>query len=196
MTGSSFASRNGSVKSPSNSKTIPEECWHALEALASVEPETRLSIIDELSLHVDTARRCNTCSGSCRRHATRGPRAAARAALPRAEAAACGIPIPRTRRRSDLWSEPAIPPMTLTRARDVDAVTQIMPGRLPNERGLRLLRCLVTPVDGRGRGSIVISVNQMGQRGTAAFLCDVQRGIRDVVGEVEPESPAARAFAR
>jgi hypothetical protein len=37
----------------------------------------------------------------------------------------------------------------------------------------------------------VVSVNQMHQRRTAAFLCDVQRGIRDVVGEVEPESEGA-----
>ena len=29
------------------------------------------------------------------------------------------------------------------------------------------------------------------QRRTAAFLCDVERGIRDVVGEVEPESDRA-----
>jgi hypothetical protein len=54
-----------------------------------------------------------------------------------------------------------------------------------------LARCLVTPVDGWGRATIVVSVNQMHQRRTAAFLCDVQRGIRDVVGEVEPESDSA-----
>jgi hypothetical protein len=54
-----------------------------------------------------------------------------------------------------------------------------------------LARCLVTPVDGRGLGSIVVSVNHIEQRRTAAFLCDVQWGIRDVVGEVEPESPRA-----
>ena len=57
--------------------------------------------------------------------------------------------------------------------------------------GPRLIRCLVTPVDGRGRGSIVVSVNQSDQRRTAAFLCDVRLGICDVVGEVEPESPRA-----
>ena len=55
----------------------------------------------------------------------------------------------------------------------------------------RLSRCLVTPVDGLGRGSIVISINQRAQRRTAAFLCDVQRGICDVVGDVEPESARA-----
>jgi hypothetical protein len=57
--------------------------------------------------------------------------------------------------------------------------------------GARLSCCLVTPVDGRGRGSIALSVNQAGQRRTAAFLCDVRRGIRDVVGEVERDSPSA-----
>ena len=57
--------------------------------------------------------------------------------------------------------------------------------------GRRLIRCLVTPVDGQGRGSIVVSVNQSQERRTAAFLCDVRLGIRDAVGEVEPESPRA-----
>ena len=53
------------------------------------------------------------------------------------------------------------------------------------------MQCVVTPVDGRGRATIVLSVNQAHQRRTAAFLCDVERGIRDVVGEVEPESDCA-----
>jgi hypothetical protein len=50
---------------------------------------------------------------------------------------------------------------------------------------------LVSPVDGRGRGAIVISVNHTAQRRTAAFLCDLERGICDVFGDVEPESPSA-----
>ena len=65
-----------------------------------------------------------------------------------------------------------------------------MPARAQRP-GPRLTRCLVTPVDGQGRGSIVVSVNQSEQRRTAAFLCDVRLGICDVVGEVEPESPRA-----
>jgi hypothetical protein len=55
----------------------------------------------------------------------------------------------------------------------------------------RLTRCLVTPVDGQGRGSIVVSVSHKNERRTAAFLCDVRLGILDVVGEVESESPNA-----
>jgi len=61
----------------------------------------------------------------------------------------------------------------------------------PEQTEARVTRCLVAPVDGQGRSSIVISVNKLAQRRTAAFLCDVQRGIRDVFGEVEPESPRA-----
>jgi len=55
----------------------------------------------------------------------------------------------------------------------------------------RIKRCLIAPVDGQGRSSIGISVSLMAQRRTAVFLCDVQLGIRDVFGDVEPESPRA-----
>ena len=63
---------------------------------------------------------------------------------------------------------------------------------LPAGRGeLGIVHSVVTPVDGRGRGSVVISVRRNAQRRTAMFLCDVLLGIIDVVGEVEPESNRA-----
>jgi hypothetical protein len=62
---------------------------------------------------------------------------------------------------------------------------------LLDQAGARLTRSLVTPVDGQGRGIIVISISRLNQRRTAAFWCDVRQGILDVVGEVEPESPGA-----
>ncbi len=55
----------------------------------------------------------------------------------------------------------------------------------------RLVHCLVTQVDGSGRGSIGISVSNHEQRRTAAFLCDLRSGICDALGEVEPESDRA-----
>jgi hypothetical protein len=59
-------------------------------------------------------------------------------------------------------------------------------------RGEReVVHSVVTALDGRGRGSVVISVRRRLQRRTAMFLCDVERGILDVVGEVEPESDRA-----
>jgi len=52
----------------------------------------------------------------------------------------------------------------------------------------RVQGCLVAPVDGNGLSTIVISVQRMSQRRTAAFLCDLERGILDVFGDAEPES--------
>ncbi len=62
---------------------------------------------------------------------------------------------------------------------------------LPAELGCGLVGCLVTPIDGHGCGSIAVSASQRGHRRTAAFLCDVRRGIRDAVGDVEPDSSSA-----
>ncbi len=62
---------------------------------------------------------------------------------------------------------------------------------LPERLRPRLVRCLVTQVDGMGRGSIGISVSSGKQRTTTAFLCDVRSGVCDALGEVEPESPTA-----
>jgi len=163
----------------------PQECWHALEGLASVEPEVRLSIIDELShdrLRPGVLTLLRLLSTA------RDPltRAAARAALPRADAGACrgdGDDAPPA-----LVSQETRAPCQTARAGDEPSHNVRL---APGQTGPRVARCLVAPVDGRGRSSIVISVNKLAQRRTAAFLCDVERGIRDVFGEVEPESPQA-----
>jgi hypothetical protein len=55
----------------------------------------------------------------------------------------------------------------------------------------RLVRSLVTAVDGSGRGMIGVSVSQGFERRTAVFLCDIGKGICDAMGEIEPESPSA-----
>jgi hypothetical protein len=65
------------------------------------------------------------------------------------------------------------------------------PDMLPQPARTSLVRCLVTQVDGMGRGSIGISVSQGNERRTGAFLCDVRSGFCDALGEVEPESAAA-----
>jgi hypothetical protein len=161
----------------------PQECWQAFEALEKVEPELRRSIIDELSALGSRpgAEMLLRFLSSARDSATR---AAARSAL---------------ERLGDQAREPhrvAPPPPFVTdqaagsgRPDCGDERSLLVP--VHGQRGPRLTRCLVTPVDGRGRGTIVVSVNQRDQRRTAAFLCDVRLGIRDVVGEVEPESPRA-----
>jgi hypothetical protein len=62
---------------------------------------------------------------------------------------------------------------------------------LPEPVRARLVQCLVTQVDGAGRGSIGISVSHGNHRRTAAFLCDVRSGFCDALGELEPESATA-----
>ena len=62
---------------------------------------------------------------------------------------------------------------------------------LPVHARPKLVRCLVTHVDGMGRGSIGISVSQGLERRTAAFLCDVRSGFCDALGEIEDESATA-----
>ena len=51
--------------------------------------------------------------------------------------------------------------------------------------------CYVSPVDGEGRAVVAVSTRHGGSRKTAAFLCDVQRGIQDVRGEIEVDSADA-----
>ena len=47
----------------------PEECWPALEGLASLKLESRLAVLDALSKH-DRSPSAEPCSVSCQRDAT------------------------------------------------------------------------------------------------------------------------------
>ncbi len=54
----------------------------------------------------------------------------------------------------------------------------------------RIRRSLVTEVDGEGRATIVIAtVDDLGRQQTAAFLCDVRRGLLDAIGESDESDP-------
>jgi hypothetical protein len=162
----------------------PDECWHAVAGLTSVELDERLSIIDELAQHrqrpgiqallrlLSTVRDPRTRESACLalagtdpepRHGP-GPGAEARVIVA----------------RRPPWSAPA--------AGAGNDELSAHESRMAEGTKTRVARCLVGPVDGKGRGSIVISVNRMGQRRTAAFLCDLERGIQDVRGLVEPET--------
>jgi hypothetical protein len=55
----------------------------------------------------------------------------------------------------------------------------------------RIVRSLVTALDGEGLGTIMISTSHSGDRRTVAFRCDVRRGIMDAVGQLEDEQPSA-----
>jgi hypothetical protein len=150
-------------------ETDPEECWQALEGLASVERETRLAVIEALSRYRDrpgVGRLLRLLSSM--REPGRGE-------------------VSRLHEESPDLAASDHPGVAASGSRERCRTGLAVPAKT----GIRLVSSLVTPVDGQGRGTVVISVNQGSQRRTAAFLCDVQAGIAGVVGEVEPESSAA-----
>ena len=57
----------------------------------------------------------------------------------------------------------------------------------PDRPRPRILMYLVTALDGAGRGSILVASVDRGRRVEATFLCDVWRGVVDVVGQVSDE---------
>ena len=57
----------------------------------------------------------------------------------------------------------------------------------------RIVRALVTALDGLGRGTIVLSSRSGSARTTAAFFCDIERGICEVFGQVDREERVADA---
>jgi hypothetical protein len=164
----------------------PQECWQAIDTLEALEPELRLSIIDELSALGASpgAAMLLRLLCSARESATR---LAAISALERIDGEA----------REPVRFAPASPPSTEGDWENSDnwrgtndARSQLVYAGA-RQAGPRLTRSLVTQVDGQGRGLIALSVTYGDERRTAAFLCDVRLGIRDAVGEAEPESNRA-----
>jgi hypothetical protein len=164
-----------------------EECWQAIEGLATLDPAASRSIIEALwpwARLPGVATLLSLLAGA----RDEVMRAAARSALDRFHAE-LGRPVSLTR------AGPFLPETDQVRpGESSDREARERPGRslLPADRGeLGIVHSVVTPVDGRGRGSVVISVRRKAQRRTAMFLCDLLLGIIDVVGEVEPESNRA-----
>lgn len=57
-----------------------------------------------------------------------------------------------------------------------------------------LVDCLVTAVDGAGGALIVLSATRWNGPATAMFLCDVERGITGVLGQVETSAEGGRGL--
>jgi hypothetical protein len=164
-----------------------EERWHAMEGLGLIEPEERVAIIAELSRHQQNSGTSSLLRLLCSARDL-PTRSAARAALRIDAAIAPSVPwlnLPAHAHTASAGNEVELERIAAARQQVQDTV------QLPADAGGWLIGCLVTPVDGGGCGSIAVSATQRGQRRTAAFLCDVQRGICDVVGDVEPEIPGA-----
>jgi hypothetical protein len=56
--------------------------------------------------------------------------------------------------------------------------------------------CVVTAVDGEGRASIGLSSSSDARRTTAIFLCDLEHGVIDAIGQLEEESAQAGELLR
>jgi hypothetical protein len=162
----------------------PEECWIALEGLAALDLESRLAILDALPEHdrsPGVEMLLHLMSTGCDSQT----REAALAALARTGGTASRRAVSEGNVRAAAPGGLAVRAATRCSVEAASSTTAIELVRP------RLLHCLVTPLDGQGHGSIVISSGAISQRRTAAFRCDVERGICDIMGVVEPESPAA-----
>ena len=135
----------------------PEESWRAFQGLELIDSEGRLQIVAELV------------------------KAPAREGLTRLLHLLGASRDPKTRAavRRALGTD---------QSPDADQTPNFEDGE---ERGLaviedrerpRLVRSSVAGVDGEGVGAIVVSTVRGGRSATAAFLCDVRKGIRDALG--------------
>lgn len=158
----------------------PQECWPAIESLSAVDGAIRVQVIEALTSHRDRpgVSALLRLLGAMRDPATRS--------------AAIRV----------LTTDPDPPPdgrsIGPSEAGSATALPAIRPGSggHAHELGIsprtsRISRSLITAIDGDGRGTIVLSASDGEYRRTAAFRCDVRRGILDAAGEVEEEHPSA-----
>lgn len=139
----------------------PEDSWDAFLGLESLDPDTRGRIVEELL-------KAPPSEGLIRLlHLLGASRDAAVRASVREALGTDGLALDVT--------TPPRPSST------VPAIHQGPP---------RLVGTLATAVDGEGVGAIVVSGVRGDRAHTAAFLCDVRRGILDVLGEAEEAADA------
>lgn len=169
----------------------PEGTWLALQGLGAVEPEIRPQIIEGLAQGPIGPGLAEFLRLLCFAHDP-PTRAAALVALSQPgeppdyliavwESLAADHPDAEIVAQAQAW---------LGQRSDSQAN---MPAVLKSSRALqaesRIVRSLVTALDGRGRGTIVLASYQKGSLAAAAFICDVRQGVCDVVGQADLESP-------
>ncbi|CAN5910015.1 hypothetical protein BH23PLA1_BH23PLA1_33290 [soil metagenome] len=170
----------------------PEEVWVALQGLSAIEPEVRAEIVSGLGrgpLGPGLAEFLRLLAYS--------DDPAVRSAALDALAAGSAEESTTTRdpHRAAAWADLAAhhpdPEVNhLAKAERVRsgqvAMFEHVNGGLPAaRRSPRLLDGLVTALDGEGRGQVALVVEDRGERVTAAFLCDVLLGVREVIGQVD-----------
>jgi hypothetical protein len=176
----------------------PEGTWLALHALGAVEPDVRAAIVAGLAQAAAPPRvpgpgliEFFRLLSFAHDPATRTAALAALSSLRRDD------PLVRA-----AWASIAadhVDPAVAATARgwwgvETEAATVLARRVGAGSEAPRVVRSLVTALDGGGRGWIVLSARRAGARATVAFVCDVCRGIDDVMGQSVPDSPRADAF--
>jgi hypothetical protein len=173
----------------------PEGPWLALQGLAAVEPDVRAEIVAGLA---PLALGPNLVEFL--RLLTYAHDPATRAAALEALASASAAPGRVTTPVAAAWAAIAADhpdPAVVGRARQW--LGRLDRGLAASSKALvrpspRPLHSLVTAIDGDGRGTVVLSARDGTTRASAAFLCDVRRGVREVFGQAAAEESAADAF--
>ncbi|MGA2700483.1 MAG: hypothetical protein ABSH35_05235 [Isosphaeraceae bacterium] len=168
----------------------PGECRRACEGLESVDVETRISIIQGLagiSTGTGVIRLLELLAAS----ESAETREAALAGLKNLDGGEDRV-LRDSSVEAERWDDPGAGHAQGVLELVLDSSREIVLVGDPDRP--RLVNCLVTAVDGMGRGSVAISATRQTERCTAMFLCDVERGITDAIGQIEAESQGAGAL--
>jgi hypothetical protein len=172
-------------------ETEPDGIWLALQGLAGVEPELRPEIVSglaEVPLRSGLIEFLRLLSFAHQAET----RAEALKALSRPD------DDPRLLRAWASMAADHPDAGTAARARrwlGSEADRAIASWAGPDRPVPRLVCSVVTALDGRGQGTIILSAARPGATcATAAFLCDVWRGVHEVVGQITPDAPGAEGL--
>ncbi len=163
----------------------PEGTWLALQGLGAVEPEVRTQIIAGLARVPLRKGLIEFLRLLCFAHDP-AARSAALDAIARPEPDNADL----VAAWESLVADNPFDEVVSTAKKCLEQTRKREIATLPGTNRLAPLcvRSLVTSVDGKGQATIVISSNRDGFRVTAAFLCDLKRGVRDVFGQVDTDA--------
>ncbi len=167
----------------------PDGIWLALQGLGPVEPEVRAEIVASLAQAPHGPGLIEFLRLLCYAHDPTTQTAALDA---------LGSLAGRDPRLVAAWTaiaaDPPGPEASSRAGRWLGAGgLALASARTPDLPALRLTRSMVTALDGQGRGAVALSTESGGSHVTAAYLCDVQRGVREAIGQVSRDRVAVDA---
>jgi len=153
----------------------PAAVWMTLQSLEEMEPEVQSSILQELARQQPGVRVIELLQCAAR---SLNPRLSQSALMALAEIPTeVGLPTSEPRAADGLERAKAA-------VRNSDQKASLDREIQTTRNTSRVISSLVTTLDSRGVGSILLSAWEDGEPLTAIFLCDVLRGIQDVTGIV------------